>query len=173
MNAEMTTLDLETFIEARDFASLREEIRNWPAGDLAELMEPLSAEKEAVVFRLLPRDQAAQIFSYLPIERQQELLKAMAHEEVVNILNAMSDDDRTEFLEELPAQVTQRLLNLLSPQERQLASQFLGYPENSCRALDDSPLCARQTALDGCPCSRSYPPLWAGLRNDEHDLCDR
>jgi len=135
MNAEMTTFDLEAYIEARDFAALREEIRNWPAGDLAELMEPLSAEKEAVVFRLLPRNQAAQIFTYLPSERQQELLKAMAHEEVVNILNAMSDDDRTEFLEELPAEVTQRLLNLLSPQERQLAAKFLGYPENSVGRL--------------------------------------
>lgn len=135
MNAEMTTLDLEAYIEARDFASLQKEIKNWPAGDLAELMEPLSAEKEAVVFRLLPRDHAAQIFSYLPSERQQELLKAMAHEEVVHMLNAMSDDDRTEFLEELPAEVTQRLLNLLSPQERQLASQFLGHPENSVGRL--------------------------------------
>ena len=102
MNAEMTILDLQTLIEARDFVSLREQIRNWPAGDLAELMEPLSAENEAVVFRLLPRDEAANVFSYLPIERQQELLKAMAHEEVVSILNDMSDDDRTELLEELP-----------------------------------------------------------------------
>jgi magnesium transporter len=98
-------------------------------------MEQLSAEKEAVAFRLLPRDQAAQIFSYLPIDRQQELLKAMAHEEVVNILNDMSDDDRTELLEELPAQVTQKLLNLLSPEERQRASQFLGYAENSVGRL--------------------------------------
>ena len=135
MNTEMTTFDLEAYIEARDFASLREEIKNWPAGDLAKLMEPLSAEKEAVVFRLLPRNQAAQIFSYLPSERQQELLKALAHEEVVNILNAMSDDDRTEFLEELPAQVTQRLLGLLSHEERQLASKYLGYPENSVGRL--------------------------------------
>lgn len=135
MNAEITTLDLEALIEARDFASLREEIKNWPPGDLAELMEPLSAEKEAVVFRLLPRDEAAQIFSYLPIERQEELLKAMAHEEVVNILNAMSDDDRTEMLEELPAKVTQQLLNSLSPTERQLAAQFLGYAENTVGRL--------------------------------------
>src|ERR1044071_840048 len=135
MNAEMTILDLESLIEARDFVSLREETRNWPAGDLADLMEPLSAEKEAVVFRLLPREQAAQIFSYLPIERQQELLKAMAHEEVVNILNDMSDDDRTELLEELPAQVTQKLLNLLSPDERRQASQLLGYAENSVGRL--------------------------------------
>jgi len=135
MNAEMTILDLETLIEARDFVSLREQIRNWPAGDLADLMEPLSAEKEAVVFRLLPRDEAAQVFSYLPIERQQELLKAMAHEEVVNILNDMSDDDRTELLEELPAQVTQKLLNALSPEERRRASQLLGYAENSVGRL--------------------------------------
>ena len=135
MNAEITTLDLEALIEARDFASLREEIKNWPPGDLAELMEPLSAEKEAVAFRLLPRDQAAQIFSYLPIERQEELLKAMAHEEVVNILNAMSDDDRTDLLEELPAKVTQQLLNSLSPKERQLAVQFLGYAENTVGRL--------------------------------------
>jgi magnesium transporter len=53
----------------------------------------------------------------------------------VNILNDMSDDDRTEFLEELPAEVTQRLLNYLSPEERQLASQFLGYTENSVGRL--------------------------------------
>lgn len=135
MNAAITTLDLEALIEARDFASLREEIRNWPAGDLADLMEPLPVEKEAVIFRLLPRELAANIFSYLPIERQQELLKALAHEEVVNILNAMSDDDRTDLLEELPAKVTQQLLNSLSDEERRLASKFLGYPENSVGRL--------------------------------------
>jgi magnesium transporter len=135
MNAEMTILDLETLIEARDFISLRKQIRNWPAGDLADLLEPLTVDKEAVVFRLLPRDEAAQVFSYLPSERQQDLLKAMAHEQVVSILNDMSDDDRTELLEEFPAQVTQKLLNLLSPEERHRASHLLGYPENSVGRL--------------------------------------
>jgi len=135
MNANLTVFDLETYIEARDFVALREKIKNWPAGDLADLMEPLPAEKEAVIFRLLPRTEAAQVFAYLPSERQQELLKAMAHEEVVNILNTMSDDDRTDLLEELPAKVTQQLLNALSDEERRLAVQFLGYPENSVGRL--------------------------------------
>ncbi len=134
MNA-LTTHDLDALIEARDFESLHEQIRNWPAGDLADLMEPLPAEKEAVVFRLLPRDQAAQVFSYLPRKRQRELLKAMGHEEVVNILNDMSDDDRAKFLEELPAKATQQLLNSLSPEERQRASQWLGYPMHSVGRL--------------------------------------
>jgi magnesium transporter len=130
-----TILDLEALIDARDFAALHKQTRNWPPGDLADLMEPLSVDKQAVVFRLLPRAEAANVFSYLPLERQEELLKALAHEDVVNILNGMSDDDRTELLEELPANVTRQLLNSLSAEERRLASQFLGYPENSVGRL--------------------------------------
>ena len=39
--------------------------------------------------------------------------------------------DRTALLEELPGTVTQRLLALLSPEERRVATQLLGYPEES------------------------------------------
>ena len=135
MNPTLKMIDLEAFIEAREFNTLREELKNWPAGDLAELMEPLSAEKEAIVFRLLPREQAAEVFTYLSDERQEELLKAMAHEEVARILNAMDPDDRTSLLEELPANVIQHMLSLLSPEERLVASQLLGYEEDSVGRL--------------------------------------
>ena len=135
MNSKMKTVDLDALIESRDFNTLREKTKNWRAGDLADLMEPLSAEKEAILFRLLPRERAAKVFSYLPLERQQELLKAMAHNEVISILNAMSPDDRTSLLEELPANATQQLLNSLSPQERSVASQLLGYAEDSVGRL--------------------------------------
>jgi magnesium transporter len=135
MNEEMTTLDFVALIDAREFETLREQIRNWPAGDLAELMEPLPAEKEAVVFRLLPRTLAANVFSYLPMNRRRDLLKALGHEEAANILNDMSDDDRTKMLDELPANVTQQLLNLLSDEERKMASGFLGYPAHSVGRL--------------------------------------
>ncbi len=135
MALPINTHAVEQMLETRDLLTLRNRIQNWPAGDLAELMEPLTLEKEAVIFRILPREQAAEVFSYLPIERQEELLKALAQEEVANILNAMSDDDRTELLEELPAKVTQQLLNSLSPEERKLASQLLGYGENTVGRL--------------------------------------
>jgi magnesium transporter len=135
MNSKMAEIDLDALIESRDFNTLREQTRNWRASDLARLMEPLSAEKEAILFRLLSREQAAKVFSYLPLARQEELLKAMAHKEVADILNSMSDDDRTNLLEELPAKVTQQLLNSLSPQERIMASQLLGYDEDSVGRL--------------------------------------
>lgn len=131
----LTTVDLDELIKTRNFPLLHDQIRNWPPGDLADLMEPLSAEKEAVVFRLLPREQAARVFSYLPSGRQVELLKAMATKEVAGILNAMSPDDRTSFLEELPAKATQQMLSLLSPKERKVASELLGYDEDSVGRL--------------------------------------
>ena len=135
MNSATAALNLDTLITSGDFAALRKLTRNWRASDLAGIMEPLSAEKEAVVFRVLPRELAAKVFSYLPSERQEDLLKAMAHADVAAMLDAMSPDDRTTLLEELPAKATQRMLDLLSPPERAVASNLLGYDEDSVGRL--------------------------------------
>jgi magnesium transporter len=132
---EKTTNVLDEKIEAHDFAGLRELTRNWRPGDVADVMEPLSAEKELIVFRLLPREQAARVFTYLPDDRKRELLRAMAHEEVADLLNAMPPDARTILLQELPAKATQQMLSLLSPEERKVASQLLGYDAHSVGRL--------------------------------------
>ena len=43
----------------------------------------------------------------------------------------MAPDDRTSLLEELPVAATKRVLAMLSPEERRVANQLLGYPEDS------------------------------------------
>jgi magnesium transporter len=58
-------------------------------------------------------------------------VQALGNEQVAQILNDLSPDDRTALLEELPAAVTQKLLNLLSPKERKIAADLLGYPKDS------------------------------------------
>ncbi len=125
----------DKLIEAHDLEGLHALTRNWRPGDLADAMEPLSGEKEAIVFRVLPREQAAHVFTYLPRQRQRELLRGLGQQEVADLFNAMPPDDRTALLEELPAQATQQMLNLLSPEERAVASQLLGYPERSVGRL--------------------------------------
>ena len=47
----------------------------------------------------------------------------------------MAPDDRTRFLEELPPDRMQRLLALLSPEERKVAESLLAYPEDSVGRL--------------------------------------
>ena len=127
MDSKIITQTIEALIGARDFKGIRDQIKNWTATDLADLMEPLDVEQEVILFRLLPRELAAKVFSYLSPEMQEELLKGMAREEIASILNAMSPDDRTSLLEEMPAQAIQHMLSLLTNEERAVASnRFTG-----------------------------------------------
>ena len=127
--------ELATVLGARDYARLRDMMRNRHAGELATLLTELSLEDQVVVFRVLPREDAAATFEYLSQDAQEALLKAMAQEDVAALLNNMAPDDRTMFLEELPATVTRHLLGLLTPEERAVALTLLGYPERSIGRL--------------------------------------
>ena len=89
----------------RDFARLRDMVRNRPASDLADdAHRPRRSRIRSLVFRVLPRKDAAATFEYLSLDAQEALLKAMAQEDVAALLNDMAPDDRTTFLEELPAE---------------------------------------------------------------------
>ena len=127
--------ELAAVIRQRDFARLRDMVRNHPAGELATLLTELSLEDQVLVFRILPRKAAAATFEYLSADDQHGLLKAMASEDVAALLTDMAPDDRTMFLEELPAEVTRNLLAQLTPQERAVAVGLLGYPVGSIGRL--------------------------------------
>lgn len=47
------------------------------------------------------------------------------------MLQSMTPDDRTRLLEEMPAEVTRRLLATLSPEELKNVRFLLGYPEDT------------------------------------------
>jgi magnesium transporter len=127
--------ELAEVLRGRDYARLRDMLRNRHAGDIAVLLTALSLEDQVVVFRLMPRKDAAAVFEYLAQDAKEKLLKAMAQEDVAALLNDMAPDDRTLFLEELPAEATRQLLALLTPAERAVALKLLGYPESSVGRL--------------------------------------
>ena len=135
MLGDLIRPDLEELIRAREFGQLREFLLDLSVPDLAELLAETPPEDRAVLFRLLPRALAADAFEYLPFEAQEELLKGLGDEHVAAVLDEMSADDRTALLEELPGEVTRRLLDLLSPKEREVARKLLGYPEDSIGRL--------------------------------------
>lgn len=127
--------EVEAALRTRDFAALRQVLRNSPAPTVAGIIRELAVENQVIVFRALSRPVAATAFEFIALKDQQRLLKAMAKEEVASILNAMAPDDRTALLDELPAAVTKQLLVLLSPEERAIALKLLGYPEHSIGRL--------------------------------------
>jgi magnesium transporter len=129
--------EIESLIDARNFAALREIFSEMPPADVAEIILDLEENEQVIIFRILPHVLAADVFEYLDVdvEAQQKLLRAMAHEQVVSILNEMSPDDRTALLEELPSAAARQLIRLLTPEERRIAQALLGYPEGSVGRL--------------------------------------
>lgn len=123
--------DIQEMLEARQFAELRKALTALPALSVAEIFTDMSPQDVAVLFRILPREFAADIFEYVELEQQEEILRSLGKEGVAAVLNEMAPDDRTALLEELPGAVTQRLITLLSPEERKIATALLGYPEES------------------------------------------
>lgn len=127
--------EVESLVEARDFAGLRELFVEWPPADLADVLVDLPEEDKAVVFRVIPQTLAAEVFGYLEADDQQALLHSMGRERAGRILDEMSPDDRTALLEEMPAEAVRGLVASLSPAERAVAQTLLGYPEGSVGRL--------------------------------------
>ena len=126
---------LGELIEARRLGAVKAAMREHNAPDLAEAIDRLPDQPEALAFRLLPKETAWQVFEYLSFEAQEHLLHTLSDADAAALLEEMAADDRTALFEELPGKVTRRLLNLLSPAERRIAMQLLGYPEDSIGRL--------------------------------------
>ena len=127
--------EIRELIERRNFSALQRIFTDWLPVDLAELISDLPENEQAILFRLLPKEVATQTFEYLDIDAQENLLTALTKKDVAHILNSMSPDDRTEMLEELPGNVVQELLRLLSFEEFKIAKTLLAYSEDSVGRL--------------------------------------
>ncbi|MBW6454295.1 MAG: magnesium transporter [Trueperaceae bacterium] len=127
--------ELAQCIAERRFDRLKQRLRTGEIPDVAEAIDRLPAEQEAVAFRLLDRERAFEVFEHLSFDAQEHLLHTLSDADAAAVLEEMSADDRTALLEELPGKVTVRMVNLLSAEERATALQLLGYPEDSIGRL--------------------------------------
>ncbi|URD49042.1 magnesium transporter [Chroococcidiopsis sp. CCNUC1] len=104
--------------------------------DIAAVITELPAVKQAIAFRLLSKDEAIEVYEYLDSNVQQALIEEFKQQDVLDIVDKMSPDDRARLFDELPAKVVRRLLNQLSPTERQATTLLLGYkPDTAGRIM--------------------------------------
>ena len=122
-------------IRNRMWNQVRNELADIHQSEVANIIDELPEAERTVVFRLLPGDKATSVFEYLDPEIQQDIVKSLGNREVAAVLNEMSPDDRTAFLERLPDHILKETLNLLTDDERHVASSLLGYEENTVGRL--------------------------------------
>lgn len=124
-----------SYLENNQLAKLKEILIEENPVDIAELFEDLQKDQCLKLFRILPKDTAAETFSYLSSEKQQEIVENITDEEIKHIINEMFIDDTVDFIEEMPANIVDKILQNTSADTRQLINQFLKYPENSAGSV--------------------------------------
>ncbi len=125
--------DLLKLIGAKEWKTLRSALHEFNYIQIADVIERSKEFESIVLFRFLGREQAKDVFQELSFDKQEEIIEGLAQHasKVADLLNDMEPDDRTAFLEELQGNITQRLMQLLTPENREVAKKLLGYPEDS------------------------------------------
>ena len=146
---EVETLDTRDFdaeieeiidlIEEKKYSRLRSILLENNAVDIAEMIENvndrLGLDKAILTFRMLPKDVSVEVFAYLPEEDQVEVINGITQREIDHIIEELAFDDMIDLLEELPANLVDKILLNTTKEERSLINTFLNYPENSAGSL--------------------------------------
>ncbi len=123
-------------LEARQYKELKEELEdNMYPVDLAELLEDFNQKQLVMVFRLLAKEEAAETFAYMESDLRELLIDGLTDSELEEVMEEMYLDDTVDVLEEMPANVVDRLLMVTEEEKRRQINQLLQYPEDSAGSV--------------------------------------
>ena len=122
-------------LEERQFKELKDELENMHPVDVAELLEEVEERQMILIFRLLQKDEAAEVFTEMNNDTREVLLNALTDSEIKEVMDEMYLDDTVDVLEEMPANVVDRLLMATDEETRQQINMLLNYPEDSAGSI--------------------------------------
>jgi magnesium transporter len=127
--------EIRELLACDDITTLGEVLSDWLPADLAGVMGRLEDHEEERILRSLAPACRSQTFEYLDLATQRRLLGTLPEDESAQVLDGMAADDRTALLEELPGELAEHFLTLLSPAERDIARSLLRYGRESVGRL--------------------------------------
>ena len=114
-----------------DLATADTQVTRLTPSQTVDILERLPATQRAVLYRLLPKQQASEVFERLDPVLQKDLISSLQDEDVTAAFADLEPDHRVALIDELPASVASRLMQGLSPEQRDLTADILGYPKKS------------------------------------------
>ncbi len=132
---ELTEERILQMLDERKFKELKEELEHMYPVDLVELMEDFTQKQLVMVFRLLAKEEAAETFTEMDSDMRETLIGGLTDSELEEVMEEMYLDDTVDVLEEMPANVVDRLLMATDEETRQQINQLLQYPEDSAGSV--------------------------------------
>lgn len=122
-------------LEKHDFKQLKEELESVHPVDIVDVLEELDKKQRILIFRLLAKEEAAEVFTDMNSDMREELINALTDSELEEVMEEMYVDDTVDVLEEMPANVVDRLLMATDEETRKKINALLQYPEDSAGSI--------------------------------------
>ena len=132
---EIVEKALLKLLEEKKYATLRDILATMNPMDVAGLFDGLDEKQIPLMFRLLPKEQAAETFVEMEPEAKELLIRGFSDNELKEVLDELYVDDAADIVEEMPANVVQRILKHADPEMRSSINQILRYPEDSAGSI--------------------------------------
>ncbi len=126
---------LKILLDEKKFASLRDILVTMNPADIAAIFEELETSRLPLLFRLLPKELAADTFVEMEPEAQELLIRGFSDQELKEVIDELYVDDAVDIVEEMPANVVQRILTQADPDMRKQINEILRYPEDSAGSM--------------------------------------
>ncbi len=115
---------------------LRELFETTPTIDIAESLDDVNDVKVLMyIFRVVNKDYTAEFFAELTIEQQEAIINTFSDKELFFLLEESFADDIVDTIEEMPANVVNRILRVAPADLRKDINQLLNYKENTAGSL--------------------------------------
>ena len=122
-------------LDMHDFKQLKEELESVHPVDIVDILEELNKKQRTLVFRLLAKEEAAEVFTDMNSDMREDLINALTDSELEEVMDEMYVDDTVDVLEEMPANVVDRILTVTDEETRQKINALLQYPEDSAGSI--------------------------------------
>ena len=124
-----------TLLDDKKYTSLRDLLSTMNPADIAAVFEELNESRLPLLFRLLPKDLAAESFVEMEPDAQELLIRGFSDSELKEVIDELYVDDAVDIVEEMPANVVQRILAQADPEMRKQINEILRYPEDSAGSI--------------------------------------
>lgn len=126
---------LQALLSEKKYTTIRDILVTMNPADIAAVFTGLQHEQLPLMFRLLPKELAAESFVEMEPEEQETLIRGISDSELKQVMDELYVDDAVDIVEEMPANVVQRILAQSDPQMRKEINEILQYPENSAGSV--------------------------------------
>ncbi|WP_414646317.1 magnesium transporter [Corynebacterium sp. UBA2622] len=114
-------------VSAEELERMQSQLDGMTLREITALVERRSPVAGAKILRMLPPERSLAVFNVLNPRHQADIVSALGDDTVVDYFGSMGAEDRVALLDNLPAQIAERLMRDLDEDDQRVTNVVLGY----------------------------------------------